>query len=206
MTSSDYALSRRQAVAKRSVDVCVSVVGLTVLSPLMIAAWVIARRDTGGSGFFRQERIGRHGNTFEIVKLRTMRVGIPGTSVTTDDDVRITPWGRRFRRYRIDELPQLWNVLRGDMSLVGPRPDVPGFADRLCGDDRLILALRPGITGPAALKWRHESAILATVDDPELYNRTVIYPDKVALNLLYLEQQSFGYDLRLVARTLTGRG
>lgn len=206
MTSSDYALSRRQAVAKRSVDVCVSVVGLTVLSPLMIAAWVIARRDTGGSGFFRQERIGRHGNTFEIVKLRTMRVGIPGTSVTTDDNVRITPWGRRFRRYRIDELPQLWNVLRGDMSLVGPRPDVPGFADRLCGDDRLILALRPGITGPAALKWRHESAILATVDDPELYNRTVIYPDKVALNLLYLEQQSFGYDLRLVARTLTGRG
>lgn len=206
MTSSDYALSRRQAVAKRSVDVCVSVVGLTVLSPLMIAAWVIARRDTGGSGFFRQERIGRHGNTFEIVKLRTMRVGIPGTSVTTDDDVRITPWGRRFRRYRIDELPQLWNVLRGDMSLVGPRPDVPGFADRLCGDDRLILALRPGITGPAALKWRDESAILATVDDPELYNRTVIYPDKVALNLLYLEQQSFGYDLRLVARTLTGRG
>lgn len=206
MTSSDYALSRRQAVAKRSVDVCVSVVGLTVLSPLMIAAWVIARRDTGGSGFFRQERIGRHGNTFEIVKLRTMRVGIPGTSVTTDDNVRITPWGRRFRRYRIDELPQLWNVLRGDMSLVGPRPDVPGFADRLCGDDRLILELRPGITGPAALKWRHESAILATVDDPELYNRTVIYPDKVALNLLYLEQQSFGYDLRLVARTLTGRG
>lgn len=206
MTSSDYALSRRQAVAKRSVDVCVSVVGLTVLSPLMIAAWVIARRDTGGSGFFRQERIGRHGNTFEIVKLRTMRVGIPGTSVTTDDNVRITPWGRRFRRYRIDELPQLWNVLRGDMSLVGPRPDVPGFADRLCGDDRLILALRPGITGPAALKWRDESAILATVDDPELYNRTVIYPDKVALNLLYLEQQSFGYDLRLVARTLTGRG
>ncbi len=206
MTSSDYALSRRQAVAKRSVDVCVSVVGLTVLSPLMIAAWVIARRDTGGSGFFRQERIGRHANTFEIVKLRTMRVGIPGTSVTTDDNVRITPWGRRFRRYRIDELPQLWNVLRGDMSLVGPRPDVPGFADRLCGDDRLILALRPGITGPAALKWRHESAILATVDDPELYNRTVIYPDKVALNLLYLEQQSFGYDLRLVARTLTGRG
>lgn len=206
MTSSDYALSRRQAVAKRSVDVCVSVVGLTVLSPLMIAAWVIARRDTGGSGFFRQERIGRHANTFEIVKLRTMRVGIPGTSVTTDDNVRITPWGRRFRRYRIDELPQLWNVLRGDMSLVGPRPDVPGFADRLCGDDRLILALRPGITGPAALKWRDESAILATVDDPELYNRTVIYPDKVALNLLYLEQQSFGYDLRLVARTLTGRG
>lgn len=140
-----------------------------------------------------------------MVKLRTMRAGTSGTTVTRSDDARITEWGRRFRRYKLDELPQLWNVLLGQMSLVGPRPDVPGYADQLEGEDRAILALRPGITGPATLAWRDEEEVLARVDDPEAYNREVVFPDKVRRNLQYLKTWSMAGDLRLIYTTVTGR-
>ena len=129
----------------------------------------------------------------------------PGTSVTVSDDPRISRSGRIFRNTKIDELPQLINVLLGHMSLVGPRPDVPGFADKLEGAEReLFLSVRPGITGPATLKYRDEEALLAEVEDAEAYNRDVIFPDKVRINLEYVENWSFINDLKYIWRTLAG--
>jgi lipopolysaccharide/colanic/teichoic acid biosynthesis glycosyltransferase len=125
--------------------------------------------------------------------------------VTTAGDSRITVSGRWLRRYKIDELPQLWNVLKGDMSLVGPRPDVEGYADRLEGDERIVLSVRPGITGPASLKYRNEEEILASVDDPVRYNDEVIWPDKVKMNMEYIREWSFGKDIGYIVATVTGR-
>jgi lipopolysaccharide/colanic/teichoic acid biosynthesis glycosyltransferase len=147
--------------------------------------------------------VGRHGKVFPLLKVRTMRPhGTIRTSVTTADDPRITRLGALLRRFRIDELPQLFNVVAGHMSFVGPRPDVPGFADRLEGADRVILEVRPGITGPATLKYHDEARILAAVDDPETYNREVIFPDKVAINRAYVEGWTFRKDLHYLAETL----
>jgi len=128
------------------------------------------------------------------------------TSVTTNTDPRITRLGAFFRKAKIDELPQLINVLLGQMSFVGPRPDVPGFADRLQGEERIVLSVRPGITGPATLKYRNEEEILAQQDDPERYNREVIYPDKVKINVEYVRSYSFWRDLRYIGRTVFGDG
>jgi len=128
------------------------------------------------------------------------------STVTTRRDARVTRLGWQFRRFKLDELPQLVNVLLGHMSLVGPRPDVPGFADRLEGCDRAVLELRPGITGPATLKYRNEEDLLGSVEDPEEYNRQVIYPDKVQLNIEYMRNWSFMRDLKYIWFTLTGSG
>ncbi len=166
-------------------------------------AYFLARLDTGASGFFRQIRVGKDGELFEVVKIRTMRNDlVVNTTVTTSSDPRITGIGKFFRRSKIDELPQLLNVLRGEMSFVGPRPDVPGFADQLTGRDRIILAVRPGITGPATLKFRNEEALLAQQADPEAYNYNVIFPEKVRLNRQYVEQYSFVQDLYYIWRTI----
>ncbi|WP_147127709.1 sugar transferase [Shimia ponticola] len=186
---------------KRSFDIVVSALGLAALWPVILVTWALAARDTGASGFFRQERVGRHGKIFRVVKLRTMRA-VGGTTVTTANDARITPLGGRLRRYKLDELPQLWNVLKGEMSFVGPRPDVPGYMDKLEGADREILELRPGITGPATLKYRREEDILAEQPDPVAYNDTVIWPDKVRINRAYLANWSLGTDLRLIKETV----
>ena len=124
------------------------------------------------------------------------------TTVTTKNDIRITKWGHFFRRTKLDELPSLWNVLKGDMSLVGPRPDVPGYADKLTGDNRRILQLRPGITGPATLKYANEEQLLANVDDPVKYNDEVIFPDKVRINLEYLDNWSLWLDIKIIIRTI----
>ena len=140
---------------------------------------------------------------FKVVKLRTMRPE-NGTTVTTANDARITAMGQRLRRWKLDELPQLWNVLIGDMSFVGPRPDVPGFLDKLTGEDRALLTLRPGITGPASLKYRDEEQILAQVGEPERYNAEVIWPDKVRINLEYLRSWSLGKDLGFIIKTVLG--
>ena len=140
---------------------------------------------------------------FRVINIRTMRVGTGlDTTVTTGHDPRITPLGRFFRRAKIDELPQLINVLLGQMSFVGPRPDVPGYADALEGEDRVILTVRPGITGPATLKYRDEETLLAGVDDPERYNRDVIFPDKVRINREYVQQWSLRKDLGYIWRTV----
>jgi lipopolysaccharide/colanic/teichoic acid biosynthesis glycosyltransferase len=151
--------------------------------------------------------MGRRNRTFTILKFRSLTHlnGAAHNAVTTTENQRFTPVGRFLRRWKLDELPQLWNVLLGDMSLVGPRPDVPGYADRLQGADRRVLELRPGITGPATLAYRNEEEILAGVDDPVRYNDEVIWPAKVRLNLEYLETAGLGKDLGYLWRTVAGK-
>lgn len=191
---------------KTLLDKTAALVGLIVLSPiLLITALLIRIKMPGGPVIFRQQRVGRHGQLFTIYKFRSMTTGHQGSSVSVAGEARITPLGAVLRRYKIDELPELWNVLKGDMSLVGPRPDVPGYADKLTGDDREILLLRPGITGPASLKYRNEEELLATVDNPQEYNDTVIYPDKIRLNRYYLHHYSFWKDIQMIICTVTGK-
>jgi lipopolysaccharide/colanic/teichoic acid biosynthesis glycosyltransferase len=158
-----------------------------------------------GPVFFTQKRVGQHGKLFTMIKLRTMTVNHGGSSISVKGESRITPLGAVMRKYKLDELPGLWNVLKGDMSFVGPRPDVPGYADQLEGEDRKILLLKPGITGPASMKYSNEEEILADQDDPVKYNNEVIYPDKVRINLEYLKNQSFILDLKIIIYTILGR-
>lgn len=199
-------LNRRQRLLKRGFDVVLASLGLVAFGWLILLAWLAATIDTGAEGLFRQTRIGYGGRPFRVLKIRTMRPcrSGTGTTVTVRGDARITRLGAALRRAKIDELPQLINILRGEMSFVGPRPDVPGFADCLEGDDRLLLSLRPGITGPATLRYRHEEELLAAQPDPEQYNRLVIWPDKVRLNLHYLRDWSLLGDLRWILRTVLG--
>ena len=194
-----------QAFVKRTFDVVVAAIGLIVTGWLILIAWVLATLDTGANGIFAQQRVGYRGRYFTTYKIRTMRNSPDNSStVTTATDARVTKLGRLWRRTKIDELPQLVNVLAGQMSFVGPRPDVPGFADQLRGDDAIVLSVRPGITGPATLKYRNEEALLASVEDPEAYNRDVIFPDKVRINREYVENWTFGGDLRCILATLFG--
>lgn len=186
---------------KRMFDLAVASFALLILWPIIVVAWILAWRDTGVSGFFRQERIGQYGKSFFVIKLRTMR-DVGGTTVTTQSDARITPLGAYLRRWKLDELPQLINVVRGEMSIVGPRPDVPGFLDNLTDSDRRLLELKPGITGPATLKYRNEEALLDDKSDPERYNREVIWPDKIRINLAYMDRWSLRQDLSYIFRTL----
>ena len=168
--------------------------------PLLI---LLARTSCGNSGLFRQQRVGRFGKAFTLLKLRTMKnMKFVSTTVTTDGDPRITRIGRFLRKTKLDELPQLVNVLKGDMSFVGPRPDVAGYADKLQGADRIILEVRPGITGPATLKFRNEEQLLAFQEDPETFNREVIWPEKVRLNVEYVENYSFRRDIWYIWKTL----
>jgi lipopolysaccharide/colanic/teichoic acid biosynthesis glycosyltransferase len=201
MTRSE-GLSPRQAAVKRAMDLVMATLGLLVTAPVIAVAWVAATIDTRQNGLFRQSRVGMGGATFDVLKIRTMR-GDAGTTVTTSYDVRITRLGALLRGLKIDELPQLVNVVRGEMSLVGPRPDVPGFADALTGADRIVLSVRPGITGPAALAFRHEESLLASVADPETYNREVIWPEKVRINREYVQNWSLAGDLRCLLGTVS---
>ena len=146
--------------------------------------------------------MGKDGKLFTMVKFRSMTVNHSGSSVSVAGENRITPLGAKIRKYKLDELPELWNVLKGDMSFVGPRPDVPGYADQLVGDDREVLKLRPGITGPASLKYRNEEEVLAMVNDPQQYNDDVIFPDKVRINRYYLHHYSFWMDMKLIIATV----
>lgn len=196
-------MSTGQRFLKRSFDLIGALIGLILVSWLIVLCWILAAVDTRASGFFRQARVGKHGEPFRIVKIRTMRVTAgEQTNVTTARDARITQLGQFLRRTKLDELPQLWNVLIGQMSFVGPRPDVPGYADRLQGRDREILSLRPGITGPASIALRDEQELLAKSDDPERYNDEVLWPAKVRLNLRYLREYRFTFDLLLILATL----
>lgn len=209
MTTSDSSrsavagLGSFQAFQKILFDLFFAALGLLVVWWLILLAWMAACIDTRSNGFFIQKRVGRNGQIFRVVKIKTMRpVAAFDTTVTRRGDPRITPLGAFFRRTKIDELPQLWNVLLGDMSFVGPRPDVPGFADKLQGEERAMLSIRPGITGPATLKYRNEEELLAAQDDPEAYNRDVIWPDKVRINLDYILSWSLAQDLRYIFQTV----
>ena len=193
-------------VLKYIFDRIAALLGLLLIWWLLIVVAVLIKvKMPGGPAIFKQTRIGRHGKPFTIFKFRTMTVGHGGSSVSVAGESRITPLGAVLRKYKIDELPELWNVLVGDMSFVGPRPDVPGYADRLQGDDREVLELRPGITGPASLKYRNEEELLAAVDNPQEYNDTVIYPDKVRINRYYLHNYSFVSDIKMILCTVLGK-
>ena len=184
-----------------------SLLGLIFLSPvLLVVSCLIRLKMPGGSVLFKQKRVGQHGRLFTVYKFRSMTVAGEGqTSIAAAEESRITPLGEKLRRYKLDELPELWNVLKGDMSFVGPRPDVPGYADKLKGEDRNILKLKPGITGPARLKYRNEEELLSNGSDPIAYNNEVIYPDKIKLNLYYYYHYSFVKDLLMLFCTVVGK-
>ncbi len=198
-------LTASQQRKKRLFDVVAATTGICLTGWLMLLAWVVASAETKSNGLFMQTRIGKDGRRFNVFKIKTMKA-VQGvrTTVTTSRDRRITRSGAFFRRTKIDELPQLFNVLSGEMSFVGPRPDVPGFADELEGEDRMILQLRPGITGPASLKYKDEEKILSMQDDPEAYNREVIWPDKVAINKAYMQTWSLKKDIGYIIQTVLG--
>ena len=192
--------------AKYIFDRLMSLIGLLCLWPiLLIVAILIRIKMPGGPVIFKQKRVGRNGKLFTMYKFRSMTVGHGGSSVSVAGESRITPLGAKLRKYKLDELPELWNVLIGDMSFVGPRPDVPGYADQLKGVDREVLQLRPGITGPASLKYRNEEELLAKETDPQKYNDEVIFPDKVRINLYYLHHYSFLKDIQIIFATILGR-
>ncbi|PTL32768.1 sugar transferase [Prevotella sp. oral taxon 376] len=196
-------------------DRLMSLVGLVCLSPvLLIISILIKMKMPGGPVLFRQKRVGKNGKLFTVYKFRSMTVkeeastasrGSEAASIASKEQSRITPLGEKLRKYKLDELPELWNVLKGDMSFVGPRPDVPGYADKLEGESRNVLKLKPGITGPASLKYRDEEYLLAIVDNPQKYNDEVIFPDKVRLNLYYLQHYSFIKDIQMIVCTVLGK-
>lgn len=189
-------------------DRVVSFFGMVLLFWLYILVAILIKIKMPGPVLFVQERVGRYGRLIKVHKFRSMRVKEAGdidTGVAAAEVNRITPLGEKLRKYKLDELPELWDVFIGNMSFVGPRPDIPGYADKLEGEDREILKLRPGITGPASLKYRNEEEILATVDDPQKYNDEVIYPDKVRLNRYYLHHLSFWMDLKMIFATVLGK-
>ncbi len=195
-------------------DRLVSFLGLIFLSPIFLIVAILIKCKMPGPVLFTQRRVGQYGRLFTVYKFRTMTVKRESSLATRtstaspialEEQSRITPLGAKLRRYKLDELPELWNVLIGDMSFVGPRPDVPGYADQLIGRDRQLLQLKPGITGPASLKYRNEEDILARVAHPTQYNDSVIFPDKVRLNLYYLQHYSFIKDMQMIACTVLGR-
>lgn len=199
---------------KYTFDKLMSLAGLILLSPVFIVIAVLIKLKMHGPVFFCQQRVGKNGHLFAVYKFRSMVVKKASSfvskeskdsAIASEESARITPFGAKLRRYKLDELPELWNVLKGDMSFVGPRPDVPGYADALKGKYRDILKLKPGITGPASLKYRNEEDILNHVDDPHRYNDEVIYPDKVRINLYYLYHYSFLKDLQMIYCTLFGK-
>ena len=187
-------------------DRIMALLGLIFLSPvLLIIAILIKIKMPGGPVIFTQKRVGQYGKLFTMCKFRSMTVGHGGSSISVAGENRITPFGAKLRKYKLDELPELWNVLIGDMSFVGPRPDVPGYADMLEGNDRRVLELKPGITGPASLKYRNEEEILALQEDPIKYNDEIIFPDKVKINLYYLDNWSFLEDIKIIIYTVLGK-
>lgn len=206
-------------IFKRLFDIVASLCGLLLIWWVYpIVAILIYIKMPGGPAFFCQKRVGKDGKLFTCHKFRSMLVKHSGSSVSVAGDSRITPFGAKLRHYKIDELPELWDVLIGNMSFVGPRPDVPGYADQLQGEDRVVLKLRPGITGPATLKYRLEDEMISayvaerqsagdTRDAQviaEEYNDSVIYPDKVRLNKYYYEHYSFVKDIQIIFATVLG--
>lgn len=212
-------------------DRLMALVGLIVLWPVLLVVAILVRvKMPGGPAFFCQKRVGKNGKLFTCHKFRSMTVKHGGSTVSVAGDSRITPLGAKLRHYKLDELPGLWDVFVGNMSFVGPRPDVPGYADKLVGDDRKVLKLRPGITGPATLKYRLEDEMIASyirrvrsgkllnqdvapangakMSDQELaiwYNDHVIYPDKVRINKFYYEHYSFLKDIQMIICTVLGK-
>ena len=189
-------------MVKRIFDIIASFLGLLIVSPVILVIYALIKIRMPGPAFFQQRRTGKDGKLFTMIKFRTMVLNDGNNTTSVRGDKRITPLGAVLRRYKLDELPELWNVLKGDMSLVGPRPDVPEFTRRLTGEQKLILSLRPGITGPATMKYSDEEELLAGVADPAKFTDEVIWPDKVRINLDYYYNRSFLTDLQIIIGTL----
>ena len=187
---------------KRTFDILLSVFAIFLLSPFFLVVSFLIVIDSGFPIFFLQKRIGRDAKEFNIIKFRTMKTNNENITITVSDDSRITRIGKYLRKTKIDELPEILNVLFGQMSFVGPRPDVKGYADKLKGANRKILALRPGITGPASLKYYNEEYILSQKSNPKKYNDEVIFPDKVKINMHYFHNRSFFLDLKIIFATI----
>ena len=190
---------------KRLFDIVASFFGLILLSPVLLTVAILIKIRMPGPVFFRQIRAGRLGKPFTIYKFRTMTLNHNGNTISVKGESRITPIGAVLRKHKLDELPELWNVLKGDMSFVGPRPDMPKYASRLAGKERQILELRPGITGPATLIYDNEEEILASVSDPQKHNDEILWPDKVRINLEYYKNHSLKGDLKIILQTIFRR-
>lgn len=189
---------------KRSMDVAGSALGVVVLSPVLLALGVLIKLDSPGPVFFRQVRVGKGGAPFRIWKFRSMRSDAEsaGPGITVGGDPRVTRIGRFLRATKLDELPQLFNVLRGEMSLVGPRPEIPAYVELYDAAQRSVLEARPGITDPASLHYRDEEAVLAAAEDPHSYYRDVVMREKISLNLAYRKEATVFSDLGLILRTV----
>jgi lipopolysaccharide/colanic/teichoic acid biosynthesis glycosyltransferase len=188
---------------KRALDCIAAALGLLLLAPLLLILALVVKVSSRGPVCYWQDRVGRGGQIFHIVKFRSMFEDADkrGLAITTSVDPRVTPVGRMLRQLKLDELPQLWNVLKGEMSLVGPRPEVPGYLEAYSAAQRRVLAVRPGITDPASIAYRREQELLAAQPDPDRYYREVVLPDKLNMNLEYLANISFSYDLQLILLT-----
>jgi len=197
---------------KRLLDVCGAAVGLFLLSPVLAVIAIAVKHGSPGPVLFRQTRVGRDGRPFSILKFRTMRVESAGREITVGADPRITPVGALLRAHKLDELPQLVNVLRGDMSLVGPRPEVPRYVALYPPEIKaIVLSVRPGITDPTSLTYRDESTLLGEAADPEQYYREILLPEKLRSYVDYVRNRSFGHDVRIIFTTIgsmfhVGRG
>ena len=187
---------------KRAFDVVCAALGLLVLSPVLLVCALLVGLTSSGGILFRQERIGRDGVPFTIYKFRSMRQDNAGLKITTSGDSRITPVGKVLRKTKLDELPQLWNVLKGDMSIVGPRPEVREYTDLYDGEQRQVLLVRPGITGLASIRFRNENELLDASDDPNRTYMEEVMPQKIALDLEYIPHATVIYDIRLILETL----
>ena len=188
---------------KRLFDLLLSICLLVILFPLFIIISFIIKISSRGPIFFIQERVGKDAKLFKMIKFRTMYLNQKNTSsITIKGDLRVTKIGVFLRKYKLDELPELINVVVGHMSMVGPRPDVSGYADKLVGEDSKIVKLRPGITGPASLKYANEEEILSSKDNPKLYNDSILYPDKVKINLDYYYNNNIWLDIKIIFLTI----
>ena len=187
---------------KRTFDIILSIFAIFLLLPFFLVVSFLIVIDSGFPIFFLQKRIGRGAKEFNIIKFRTMKTNNENITITVSDDSRITRIGKYLRKTKIDELPEILNVFFGQMSFVGPRPDVKGYADKLKGVNRKILDLRPGITGPASLKYYNEEYILSQKSNPKKYNDEVIFPDKVKINMDYFHNRSFFLDLKIIFATI----
>ena len=195
-------LSKKQQINKRIFDIILSLIGIIIfLIPIILLA-IVTSVSTKQFGLFSQQRVGQHAKLFRMYKIRTMKLHDDDNFITIKNDPRITFIGKFIRNYKLDELPQLFNVLKGDMSFVGPRPDVQGYADQLEGDDCIILSVKPGITGPATLLYRNEEKILVRQQDPKKYNDTIIWKEKVKLNKAYVKNWSFLGDINYIVKTI----
>lgn len=197
-------LNKKQQLLKRIFDLVFSIFGSFFFLIPILALIIISTISLRKIGLYTQKRVGKHAKMFVMFKIRTMKGNDDGVFITVKNDPRITPFGKFLRKYKLDELPQLFNVLIGNMSFVGPRPDVKGYADELIDDDRIILSVKPGITGPATIKFKNEEALLEKQTDPLKFNDEVIWKEKIEINKEYIENWTLLGDVKLILKTFFG--